>query len=108
MAIPHAEPMEVVDLRPHADFDNTRTETLAKTDHLELIRLVLPAGKSIAEHEVPGEITVQCLEGKLEFASGGVTRTLTPGQLLYLAGASKHALHAVENSMLLLTILLRN
>jgi quercetin dioxygenase-like cupin family protein len=67
---------------------------------------VLPAGKAISEHQVNGEITVQCLEGHVEFTSNGVTRSLSAGELVYLAGASKHSLRAVENSSLLLTILL--
>ncbi len=107
MAIPHAAPMDVVDLRPlGAEIEQTRTTTLAKTDHMELIRLVLPAGKSIAEHEVAGEITVQCLEGRVEFSSLGKTSTLAPGQLVFLSGASRHSVKAIDNATLLLTIFL--
>lgn len=109
MAVPRAKPMDVVDVRPlGSNFEAERTTTLVKTNQLELIRLVLPAGKEIAEHEVQGEITVQCLEGQVEFTSNNVTRTLSAGQLVYLAVASKHSLRASENSSLLLTILLQH
>ena len=105
MAIPHARPMDTVDVRPlGTGFQDAQTTTLVKTNHLELIRLVLPAGKEIAEHQVAGEITVQCLEGQVEFTSNDVTRSLSAGLLVFLAGASKHSLRAVENSSLLLTI----
>ena len=108
MAIPHARPMEIVDVRPFGTgFHDLRTTTLVKTDHLELIRLVLPAGKTISEHEVAGEITVQCLEGLVEFTSNDVTRSLSAGQLVYLTGASKHSVYSLEDSSLLLTILLQ-
>jgi quercetin dioxygenase-like cupin family protein len=99
--------MDVVDVRPlSTGFDVARTTTLVKTKQLELIRLVLPAGKEISEHQVAGEITVQCLEGQVEFTSNDVTRSLSGGDLVYLAGARMHSLRAVENSSLLLTILL--
>jgi quercetin dioxygenase-like cupin family protein len=101
--------MDVVDVRPLATgLDEARTTTLVKTYQLELIRLVLPAGKEISEHQVAGEITVQCLEGQVEFTSDDVTRALSAGELVYFPGGSKHSLRAVENSSLLLTILLGN
>ena len=72
MSIPHAQSSDVIDLRPLEDtFDRERTTTLVKTESVELIRLVLPAGKSIAEHQVPGEITLQCIEGKVHFTADG-------------------------------------
>jgi quercetin dioxygenase-like cupin family protein len=101
--------MDIVDVRPLATgFDEMRTTTLVKTKQLELIRLVLPAGKEIAEHQGAGEITVQCLEGRVEFTSNDVTRSLSAGELVYLEGASKHSLRALENSSLLLTIHLQH
>jgi quercetin dioxygenase-like cupin family protein len=109
MAIPHAQPMDIVDVRPlGTGFDEGRTTTLVKTKQLELIRLVLPAGKQVSEHQVAGEITVQCLEGQVEFTSNDVTRPLSPGDLVFLAGASTHSLRAIENSSLLLTIRLHH
>jgi quercetin dioxygenase-like cupin family protein len=73
---------------------------------LELIRLVLPAGKEIPSHKAPGEITVQCLEGRVEFTCHGKVQSLTPGVLLYLAAGEPHALKAVEASSVLVTLLL--
>jgi quercetin dioxygenase-like cupin family protein len=109
MAIPHAQPMDIVDVRPlGTGFGEARTTTLVKTNQLELIRLVLPAGKEISDHQVAGEITVQCLEGQVEFTANGVTRSLSAGQLVFLAGASKHLLRALTNSSLLLTIHLKH
>jgi quercetin dioxygenase-like cupin family protein len=99
--------MDVVDVRPlGASLQSAHTTTLVKTDQLELIRLVLPEGKSIAEHAVDGEITVQCLEGSVEFRSNDLTRVLAGGQLVYLTGGSKHSVRAVTDASLLITILL--
>ena len=67
MAIPHAKPGTVIDVRPlGAAISNNSTATLVKTDTLEVIRIVMPAGKDIPRHDVPGEITVQCLEGNVD------------------------------------------
>jgi quercetin dioxygenase-like cupin family protein len=107
MAIPHAAPGEIVDVRPFGpQLAEKQTTTLIKTDRLEVIRLVLPADKTIAPHRVSGEITVQCLEGRVEFESGGQTRSLEAGHLLYLRGGSEHALKAIEDASVLVTILL--
>lgn len=109
MAIPHAKPADVIDVRPlGVALKNARTTTLVKTDSLELIRIVLPAGKDIKPHDVPGEITVQCLEGKVAFCTGESECELTAGKMIYLAGSDEHALRAVEDSSLLVTILLQH
>jgi quercetin dioxygenase-like cupin family protein len=107
MSVQHAQSSEVIDVRPFGEtFDRARTTTLVKSNSIELIRLVAPAGKSIGEHQVNGEITLQCIEGKVEFNAGSVTREIIGGQLIYLAGNQVHSLRAVEDSSLLLTILL--
>jgi quercetin dioxygenase-like cupin family protein len=67
----------------------------------------MPAATTIVRHQVPGEITVQCLEGRVSFDAGGVNRELRGGEMLYLDGSTSHALHAVENSSVLVTILLQ-
>src|SRR5690242_13553906 len=107
MAIPHARPGEVVDVAPLGSrLAAAQTTTLIKTATLEVLRLVLPAGKQIAPHAVPGEITVQCLEGKVAFQSRGTQHELTAGKLVYLGGSDQHALQALEDSSVLVTILL--
>src|SRR3954464_12375148 len=99
MAVSHAQSGEVIDVRPLGPaWTNSRTTTLAKTDSLEIIRLVILAGKDIAEHHVAGEITVQCLEGHVIFSFGAQRRDLLAGQLLFLEGDQPHSLHAVGQS----------
>lgn len=77
-----------------------------KTGDLELIRLVLSAGKVIPPHKAPGEITVQCVEGRVAFTANGKTQELTVGQLLHLAAGEPHALKGIEDSSLLVTLIL--
>jgi quercetin dioxygenase-like cupin family protein len=106
MSIQHAKAGEVIQLPLGAALGTSQTTTLAKTADLELIRLVLPAGKEIPTHKARGEITVQCLEGRVAFTAEGTTRELAAGQLLYLAAGEPHAVKAIEDASLLVTLLL--
>jgi quercetin dioxygenase-like cupin family protein len=108
VAVPHAKSGEVIDIRPLGSaLAQARTITLVKTEALEIIRLVIPSGKDIPEHRSHGEITVQCLEGRVVFATGSTRRDLVAGQLLYLSSDEPHSLHGLEDASVLVTILLR-
>lgn len=106
MSIPHAKSGEVVQLPLGPSLGSAKTTTLVKTTDLELIRLVLPAGKVIPLHKARGEITVQCLEGRVGFTAEGKTQELTAGQLLLLTAGEPHALTGITDSSLLVTLLL--
>ncbi len=106
MAIPHIQSGEVIHLSLGTALSGSKTTTLVKTTDLELIRLIVPAGKVIPLHKAPGEITVQCLEGRVAFTAEGKTQELTAGQLLYLTAGEPHALTGLEDSSLLVTLLL--
>lgn len=106
MTIPHAEPNQVVSVEPLGpDLAATKTSTLIKTDRMQVIRLVVPAGKEIPAHDAPGEITVQCIEGRVAFTAAGRTQEVGPGKLVYLAARETHALMGIEDASLLVTIL---
>jgi len=109
MALEHAKPGDIITLT-HADEDAATFSSIAltKTDQIELIRLVLPAGKEMPEHHVKGEITFQCLSGEITFITRGVPTTLKAGQMLYVEGGAPHAVRAVTDSVALLTIVLRH
>jgi quercetin dioxygenase-like cupin family protein len=105
VAIQHAAPGEIVDVRPLADqIASSVTRTLIKSEGLEVIRLVVPAGKEIAPHKVAGPITVQCLEGRIEFEVAGKRQAMSAGDLLYLTGGEMHSLRGLEDSSVLVTI----
>jgi hypothetical protein len=53
-----------------------QTKTLVRAEQVEVIRLVVPAGKEIEEHKAKGEIIVQCLEGRVAFTAFGKTHNL--------------------------------
>ena len=108
MAIAHIVSGQVVDLHPlGSQLGEARSTALFKTDGLEVMRLVMPAGKSMPPHAVKGEITLHCLEGEVAITADGKPCKLTAGQLLWLEGGMQHALTAVQDSSLLLTVVLR-
>jgi quercetin dioxygenase-like cupin family protein len=107
MAIPHAEPGEVVDVRPLGPaLASAQTKTLVRAEQVEVIRLVVHAGKEIPEHKAKGEVVVHCLEGRVAFTASGKTQTLEAGHLLYLPTGEPHSVKGVENASLLVTVLL--
>ena len=106
MAIPHAKSGDVLHLPLGDALQSTKTTTLAKTIDVEVIRLVVPRGKEIPTHKAPGPITVHCLEGRVLFTANGKSRELGPGDFLHLSAAEPHSLKGIEDSSLLVTILL--
>lgn len=107
MALHHAKQGEVIDVRPYGTaIDKAHSIALFKSAQLEVMRLAFPAGHHLPMHKVAGEITVQCLEGSVQFEAEGRTQELPAGHLLYLAGDVEHAVHATQASSILVTIVL--
>ncbi len=108
MAIPHVQAGDVVNVLPlGAELARTRTHALFKSDDLEVIRIVMMAGDTMPSHAVAGEITVQCMEGRVALTCGAGVRELVEGQLVHLGRNDPHSLRCIENASLLLTIALR-
>jgi quercetin dioxygenase-like cupin family protein len=108
MAIPHAAAGEPIDVQPLGlDLASAKTTALFKSEDLEVMRLVLMAGKSLPPHKVPGEITIQCIEGKIDVTAGDKSHLLAAGQLLLLSGNVVHGVIALEDSSALVTIALK-
>jgi quercetin dioxygenase-like cupin family protein len=106
MAIHHAKSGEVVDLRPlGADLKDATTKALVKSGAFEAVRLVVKGGRKIAEHKVPGPITLHCLEGHVRLGLPDSVLDLAAGDWTYLDGNTSHSVMGVEDSSLLLTIL---
>lgn len=109
MSILHARSGQIVDVRPigGALRDNIAQRTLVRANHLEIFRLVMVAGKATPLHRAAGAITIQCLEGTIELEAHGRKQRLSGGDLVYLADAEPHAVVAIEDASLLITVMLR-
>ena len=108
MAIEHAQPGWPIDIQPlGSGLSAAKTIALFKSRDLEVMRLVLLAGKSLPLHRVPGEITIQCIEGVLDVTVEDDSRVLRAGQLIYLNGDTLHAVKAIEDASALVTVTLK-
>ncbi len=72
---------------------------------MEVIRMVLPHGKSVDEHQVDGEMSVQCLKGDIFFSVDGRAQELTADDWLYLSKAQPFSYSVKPDTILLVTIL---
>ena len=107
MSLPHLSSGEVASVLPLGkQLTQTPSAALFKEHQLEVMRMVLPAGKHVGSHAVAGPLTIQCLEGEVEIGIDGAQRRLHQGDLLYLGPGALHDLVAVTNASLLVTVVL--
>lgn len=109
MALPHAQPLDVISVAPLGDkLAGSVSTSLIKTRRLQLLHLVLPAHYDQPQHHVDDECTIHCLEGDVELVTGAGVRRLHPGNLVVLPGGQQHALRARTDCTVLMTLLLRD
>ncbi len=65
--------------------------------------LALTAGTGLDEHESPGEATLQVLQGRVRLTDSQTGWDGAPGDQLVVP-RSRHALQAIEDSVVLLTV----
>jgi quercetin dioxygenase-like cupin family protein len=107
MALTHAHPGEPIDVRPLGPrLNGAKTVALFKSTDLEVMRVVLLAGRALPPHAVVGEITIQCLEGAVDVSTDTRSQRLVRGELMYLARSAAHSVTAIEDSSLLVTVAL--
>ena len=110
MSTHHAAPAEVVDLATWAnDLPTEKSKAIVKTDGVELARLVIKAGEDMHKHgfcHVDGPTIFHCIEGEINLKTPDMQVRLHAGQLAYLEAQTKHAVNGVQDSVVLLTIVL--
>lgn len=105
MALPHTPSCEVLRIAPlAAALPGAVTAAILKARELEVIRVVVLAGKTLAQHQVPGEITLFCIEGEVKLETPGTLQSLQAGDFVHLAGATPHTLKGTTDASLLMTI----
>lgn len=65
--------------------------------------IALTAGNQLDEHESPGEATLEVLHGRVRVTNAQVHWDGTPGDHIVIP-QSRHGLHALEDSAVLLTV----
>ncbi len=105
MSLPHATSGDVIQVKAlGAELAAAMSTAIVRTAHLELIRSVLHKGRAVPEHKIDGELTIQCIEGKLIVHAHGLKIPLAAGEMLFLAGGVPHSVVAEEDSSALLTL----
>ena len=108
MALQHAIFGQVMNVQPLGErIPNEKTHALFKSEDLSVLKVILMAGHAMPEHKVPGEITIHCIEGRLEVSCAGIPKLLNAGEMLFLARNTLHAVKAVEDASALVTIVLK-
>jgi quercetin dioxygenase-like cupin family protein len=65
--------------------------------------IALTAGTSLDDHESPGEATLQVLDGRVRVTNSTAGWEGSPGDHIVIP-RTRHALHALEDSVVLLTV----
>lgn len=74
------------------------------THELRQTVLALLGGHDLSEHDSPGEATLQVLQGHVRLTTNGDAWEGKTGDYVAIP-AERHALHAVEDSVVMLTVL---
>ncbi|GAA5043831.1 cupin domain-containing protein [Nocardia callitridis] len=93
-------------LKAAADASSGRSSLTLYGGHVNSLRqtvIGLCAGQSLAEHNNPGEATLQVLSGTLTLRSGDNEWKGSAGDLLVIPQA-RHSVHAVDDVAFLLTV----
>lgn len=102
----HIDSGEVINLETlKADMQVDSSYALVKTEDMEVIRMALQEGKTIDQHSIEGEMSVQCLRGDILFMIGKKAVELKSGDWLYLKKKQNFSYSVKKDTILLVTIL---
>ena len=82
--------------------------TIFKSDSLRIVLMGLHQNAELKPHRANGIITVQALEGRINFITEQKTVLLEKGQMIVLHENIEHSVMALTESFFLLTITLNN
>jgi len=105
MLIPQAIPGEVLTISPAGGaLAESRSDTLVRSDDLEIGRSLLREGDEEGPFECCGEVVAVCIDGRVAVVAVNGTRELDAGQLLYLRAGETHSIRGLDDLSLVLTI----
>ncbi len=102
---PWAEPERVVNLPyPGRNLAKLRKNILLKSDDMQIMQFLIPAGAKIPTYQVQGEMILHCLAGSIDIIVKEESHRLEAGQLFCLALDSCFAVQGIKNASLLATM----
>lgn len=78
--------------------------TVFKTNGLRIVLIALHKGAEMARHTADGIISIQVLEGQLQFNTDWQSVELSDGQMLALHECIPHSASAIKETVFLLTL----
>lgn len=78
--------------------------TVFKTEGMSIVLIGLHKGAEMIKHKAEGIISVQILEGQIKFNTDFQSVELRKGQILTLHERIPHSIHAIKETLLLLTL----
>ncbi|HLR76389.1 MAG TPA: hypothetical protein VK106_01930 [Balneolaceae bacterium] len=101
----HIQSGEVVNLETlKGDMSVDSSYAIIKTEGMEVIRMALVEGKKTKEHQIEGELTVQCLKGSIIFSVDKKSCHLNEDDWLFVAKKQNFSYRVKQDTILLLTI----
>ncbi|HKT60469.1 MAG TPA: cupin domain-containing protein [Gemmatimonadales bacterium] len=89
---------------PHPAKAGHRQAGLIHRGPLRLLLFTFEAGSRLPEHRAPGHVVIHCLRGELDVEAGAARHRLGSGEALVLDPDVPHAVEAVAESDMLLTV----
>lgn len=78
--------------------------TVFKTNGMCIVLIALHANAIMKEHTAEDVISVQLLEGEVNFSTNKESRVLKPGDMIALHARLPHTVKAIKESVFLLTL----
>ncbi|GFG69173.1 MULTISPECIES: cupin domain-containing protein [Mycolicibacter] len=94
---------KLAEARQHHSGRSAHTVYGGSVHHLRQTLVALRAGEALAEHDSPGESTLQVLRGRVRLTAGDDAWEGSAGEFVVLP-RTRHALEAPEDSVVLLTV----
>ena len=81
-----------------------KIDVLFETEHSKEIRIALNTNQEMKEHKTRFPITVEIVQGEIDFGVNGEKHRLGAGDLVSLEGGVPHDLFAIEPSVVRLSL----
>lgn len=85
--------------------DKPRAQNVLRTDSAHVVLFEFAAGQELHEHTAHHPVLVQCLAGHVELLVGDERADLRPGDLAHLPRMVTHAVRALQDSTMTVTML---